>query len=310
MRITISFIDLEYNNTFHRQFTVRGLIMSFSLSLSGGGCKAAAHAGVLKALDRHNLTPTAVSGTSAGALVAALYCIGRSSEQLEAVCLELEKHGHKLIDWDIVSVICSAVSLAFGKKGTTLAVLKGEAFYSFLKQLFGNAKISSAKIPLFISASDLISGNTVCFSNTPLRHRIANTVFEKDISLCDAVYSSCCLPSVFPPLKNSTGMLVDGGVTDNLPVDFLFAANMPNIVAVDVGSAVADNSIDSLPEVISRSVSIMGERLKNCYVTGERLRISPHLPQDAGVLSFDKIGQCFDAGYASASELIPLIKSL
>ena len=45
--------------------------MSFSLSLSGGGCKAAAHAGVLKALDRHNLTPTAVSGTSAGALVAA-----------------------------------------------------------------------------------------------------------------------------------------------------------------------------------------------------------------------------------------------
>lgn len=283
--------------------------MSFSLSFSGGGCKAAAHAGVLKALDKYHLKPVAVSGTSAGALIAALYSIGTSPKQLENICSELEKHGNKLIDWNIISIMYSAVSLALGKKETTLAILKGENFYSFLKQLFGNAKISSAKLPLFISATDLISGNTVCFSNTPLRHRLANTILQNDVSLCDAVYSSCCLPGVFPPLKNAISLLVDGGVTNNLPVDFIFAADMPNIVAVDVSSATPDNSIDSLPEVISRSVSLMGDRLKNCYVTGECLRISPNLPKDAGVLSFDKTIQCFDAGYASASELIPLIKN-
>ena len=283
--------------------------MSFSLSLSGGGCKAAAHAGVLKALNEYHLKPVAVSGTSAGALVAALYCTGTSSVQLEDICSELEKQGHKLVDWNISYILWSAVSIAFGRKETTLAVLKGSYFYSFLKQLFGNAKISSSRLPLFISSTDLISGNTVCFSNTSFRHRLSNTILQNDISLCDAVYSSCCLPGVFPPLRSSVGLLVDGGVTNNLPVDFLFAANMPNIVAVDVGSAAADHSIDSLPEVISRSVSIMGERLKNCYVTGEKLKISPNIPQDANVLSFDKISQCFDAGYCSVSELIPLIKS-
>ena len=87
--------------------------MSFSLSFSGGGCKAAAHAGVLKALDKYHLKPVAVSGTSAGALIAALYSIGTSPKQLENICSELEKHGNKLIDWNIISIMYSILPSNF-----------------------------------------------------------------------------------------------------------------------------------------------------------------------------------------------------
>lgn len=57
--------------------------MRFSLSLSGGGARGAAHVGVLKALEEEGLKPVALSGSSAGALVAAFYAYGISVEELE-----------------------------------------------------------------------------------------------------------------------------------------------------------------------------------------------------------------------------------
>lgn len=283
--------------------------MSFSLSLSGGGCRAAAHIGVLKALEQHKLKPIAISATSAGALIAALYCSGISVNDIEDICLELEKHGHKLIDWNIVALFCSALAVASGIKKSSLSVLKGDRFYSFLKYLFKDAHLSTAKLPLFISSVDLLSGKTLCFSKNCPNHKIANTVWQNDILLRDAVYSSCCLPSVFPPFKHGGYMLIDGGITNNLPVDFLFAADMPNIIAIDTGGLRQDAVISSLPEVIYRSISIMGERLKNCYVAGERLRIVPSLPVEADILSFDQMRTCIKAGFAATNELIPLINS-
>lgn len=55
---------------------------TFGLVLSGGGVRALAHAGMLKALDEHHLRPAAISGTSGGALVGALYASGKTPEQL------------------------------------------------------------------------------------------------------------------------------------------------------------------------------------------------------------------------------------
>ena len=85
--------------------------MAFSLSFSGGGCRAAAHIGVLKALIENDLKPAAVSGTSAGAIAAALYSSGYSLSEMEDICLELKKHGRKLIDWNISGLILSAIHL-------------------------------------------------------------------------------------------------------------------------------------------------------------------------------------------------------
>ena len=55
---------------------------TFGLVLSGGGVRALAHAGVLKALEEHDLHPSVISGTSGGALVGALYASGKTPEQL------------------------------------------------------------------------------------------------------------------------------------------------------------------------------------------------------------------------------------
>ena len=55
---------------------------TFGLTLSGGGVRALAHGGMLKALEEHNLRPVVISGTSGGALVGALYASGKTPEEI------------------------------------------------------------------------------------------------------------------------------------------------------------------------------------------------------------------------------------
>ena len=110
--------------------------MAFSLSFSGGGCRAAAHIGVLKALIENGLRPVAVSGTSAGAIVAALYSSGYTVSEMEDICLELKKHGRKLLDWNISGLILSAVPLSILKSSCASGVLHGKRLLSFLEILF------------------------------------------------------------------------------------------------------------------------------------------------------------------------------
>jgi len=284
--------------------------MAFSLSLSGGGCRAAAHIGVIKALSEYSLAPAAVSGTSAGAIAAALYASGYSYGDLYDICLQLSKKGHKFIDWNISNLIVSVLGYPVIRKSNLSGILKGEQLYSFLNSLFGDSSIKDISVPLFIAATDLATGNTVSFSQISPERQLPETVWLDDISLCDAVYCSCCLPGIFSPIKTPYGVLVDGGVSDNLPVDLLFAAGYPNIIAVDLSDYRPDDSINGIFETAYRSVAVMSNKLKNCYVRGERLNIKPKLPHEASVFSFDLIEECIEAGYNAAYELIPLIKSL
>ena len=284
--------------------------MAFSLSFSGGGCRAAAHIGVLKALSEHALYPTAVSGASAGAIVAALFAAGNSADELFQICSEIKKYGSKLLDWNISGILLSAVFCPVFKQKCLSGILRGRQLYYFLDNLFEDMRFDELKIPLFVAATDLISGNTINFSQIKPKRKLAETVWIDYFPLKDAVYCSCCLPAVFAPLKTPIGLLVDGGVSDNLPVDLLFAADAPNIIAVDISNTAPDVSIDGLFETAYRSISIMGSKLQKCYVRGERLSIKPKLPSEAGVFSFDLMEQCIEAGYNAANELIPIIKAL
>ena len=284
--------------------------MAFSVALSGGGCRAAAHIGVLKALSENKLVPSAVSGTSAGAIVAALFAAGSSAEDLFEICNELKKHGSKLLDWNIFGILSSSLLCPLFKRSCLLGILRGKRLYALLDILFGETTFTDLSVPLFIASTDLISGNTVCFSQIRPRRTLPDTVWADNITLRDAVYCSCCLPAIFSPIKTPFGFLVDGGVSDNLPVDLLFAAEAPNIIAVDLSDTYTYDSIDGLFETAYRSVTVMGGKLQKCYVRGERMSIKPKLPSNAGVFSFDMMEQCIESGYKAAAELIPIIRML
>lgn len=284
--------------------------MSFSLALSGGGCRGAAHVGVLTALKEANLTPCAVSGSSAGAIVAGLYAYGYTPDQLIKICRELEHSGEKLIDFNILGIAAAVGQLARRRPITLSGLLKGERLRSLLRQLTKGCALSQVPLPVCIASVDLSSGETVAFSQRKPVHPLSNVRWEHDALLYEAIYASCCVPVIFAPPASMSGVFVDGGVTDNLPVNLLLACDAPNIMAVDISENFAPVNGEGIFEIASHSLSAMSRRLRDCTVRGERLLIRPKLPEDAGLFTFSLMSDCIQAGYTATRELTDLIRVL
>lgn len=164
--------------------------------LSGGGVRGAAHLGVLRALREAGIMPGAIAGTSAGALVGAMMADGRTPEEaLELVAAELKRS--RLV------------------RRPTLASRRIEGF---LEKTLRHARFEDLPIPLFVTATNLEQGGQCIFHQGPL---------------IPALMASCAIPLVFPPVRVNGVYCVDGGMSNNLPVD-PFADRKAEVVAVHV----------------------------------------------------------------------------
>jgi len=165
--------------------------MKIGLTLSTGGARGIVHLAVLKALEKNNINISIVSGSSMGAVVGGLYCLGYSVSELENFVNSLTKKDvKKILDFTI----------------PTESLLKGEGAKEYLKHLFKNNTFSDLKIPFYPISTDLISGKQVVIT---------------DGYLWEAVYASSAIPGFFKPLKKNNMVLVDGGVTNPLPVNVI-----------------------------------------------------------------------------------------
>lgn len=90
--------------------------MSLGLCLSGGGVKGAAHIGVIKALEEENIKPDFISGTSSGSIVATLYAVGYSAEEIKKIFIE---NATKIKYFDLKNIINIIINL-FKKKRNLL----------------------------------------------------------------------------------------------------------------------------------------------------------------------------------------------
>ncbi|MBP6312814.1 MAG: patatin-like phospholipase family protein [Flavobacteriales bacterium] len=164
--------------------------------LSGGGVRGAAHAGVLHALQERGIKPEAISATSAGAIVGAMIADGYSPDELIPLLRdELRKTS----------------LLRFPKAGSTRLA-------SFLKKQLKAVNIEDLNIPMFITVTDLERGGQV--------------ILDKG-ALVPALMASSAIPVIFPPVKVNGSFCVDGGLSNNLPVE-PFAERKKDVIAVYV----------------------------------------------------------------------------
>lgn len=154
--------------------------------LSGGGSRGIAHIGALKALDEHSLSPDCIAGTSAGAIVGALYAAGYSSEEM----LEFFK----------VKSPFKVSKLVLGKPGLLDTT---KSIPDFLEYFPENA-FEALEKPLFVAATDIINARLEIFNSGPL---------------VPAVLASSSVPMVFTPTEVDGRWYCDGGILDNFPVE-------------------------------------------------------------------------------------------
>lgn len=172
------------------------------LALGGGGVRGAAELGVLSVLQRAGLEFDVVAGTSVGAIVGLGYVAGiPTAEMLE--------HFRKS-RW---------IDLTRPSWGSRLSMLDANPMADALLGVVGVETFEELPKPLAVVASELRSATTVVFTSGPLR---------------EALLASSAVPGILEPLRRDDQIIVDGGLTENLPVSQVLALGADIVVAVDI----------------------------------------------------------------------------
>lgn len=190
------------------------------LVLGGGGMKGMAHIGAYKAIEEAGIVPAEIVGCSIGALVGALIASGRTWKELVPLALSVERD-------DVVAVNRRAVLFRALKEQS---VWQRERLYELVRREIRTNSFRALRPPLIVVAVDFHTGQPVYFGHENLR----------DVPLHDAVYASCALPVLFPPMKINGSYYIDGGVADPLPIEHAAEHDPDLVIAVDVGSVGED----------------------------------------------------------------------
>lgn len=176
---------------------------SVGLVLSGGGARAYAHIGAIRALHESGTPIDFICGVSMGAIIAAAVAMGWDDEETDQ---RLRKAFVETSPVDDVAFPLIAMSL-------------GEKVRARLAEHFGDTQISDLWLPFFCISSNLTSGSYQLHRRGPLRR---------------ALRASVAIPGLLPPVTQDNNVLVDGAVMKNYPADILRAAHLGPIVGVDV----------------------------------------------------------------------------
>ncbi|MGC6174178.1 patatin-like phospholipase family protein [Lacrimispora sp. 38-1] len=286
----------------------------YGLALSGGGTRGAVHVGVLTALEENGLLPDRIAGASAGSIVAGLYASGMGIGKMRETVGWLAKHGENYIDPNIIGVILFLPQVLLHRNTSLMGLIKGNRLSRFLCDLTDGLEIQGCEKGLLIPAVDINSGKTVVFTNlfkekVPISAlREENVRWQKNGLLCDIMMASSSVPAVFCPRQINGFLLVDGGVTNNLPVDLLISTGESSVIAVDIGEAYEMPKDHSIMEIAFHSFSIMSRELKDCRSSGEILLLKPPIPKGSGLLTFEYMEECMECGYLYTKKMMPRIK--
>ena len=172
-----------------------------ALALGSGGARGFAHVGVIKALEQAGIVPDIVTGSSSGAVVAALYASGRRAVEMEEIALAVEKG-------DLVDFVL------FGK-----GWVKGEALQEFVNRMVDGKPIERLAKSFAVVATEAKSGRMIVFN-------------RGDTGL--AVRASASVPNLFVPPVINGEEYVDGGLSSPVPVKLARAMGADIVIAVDV----------------------------------------------------------------------------
>jgi NTE family protein len=180
----------------------------FSLILSGGSSLGLAHIGAIEFLEEKNLRPSEIIGTSIGSVIGALYAIGNTSETIKE-----KLQGLKTSDLFRVKYFEGKIEY---KKAQDL-----------LKEILKNKKMSEAKIPLKIIATNIKNGEKKIFTKSD------------NIKIYDAVMASIAIPGILTAKKINREYYMDGCVSSNLPIEVAKKENIK--VAINVTNKKSEN---------------------------------------------------------------------
>ncbi len=271
------------------------------LALSGGGAKGGAHVGVLQVLEELHIPVDYIAGTSMGAVVGGLYAAGMSAEQLEDVL-----HG---IDWDdAISDNPPRRDLTFRRKEDTRRyTVKLELGFRKGKIVWPASYLAGQKLYFILQALTLPVSHVTDFDDLSIPFRCVATDIQTGDpvvldhgNLATAIRASMAIPSIFAPVEWEDRTLVDGGITNNLPIDVVREMGADIVIAVDLGAPLTSRDVRSMLQIRKQLTRIQIRKNVESQLGRADLVIRPPV-SDRGMLDFDVIEENMRLG-AEATE--------
>lgn len=190
---------------------------SVALALGGGGARGIAHIHVLEGLDELGIQPTAISGSSVGAMIGAAYASGMSGREVREYVVETFGNRGKFLTklWrELPTSVGEFVSRGWPKIGELDAERVLRTFMPSQLPLH----LEDLKIPLTITTTDFYGQRGLNITRG---------------SLNNAVAASIAIPAVFKPVKVNGVICIDGGIANPVPFDQLYD-EADILLAIDV----------------------------------------------------------------------------
>ncbi|MEZ7515551.1 patatin-like phospholipase family protein [Flavobacterium frigidarium] len=246
---------------------------SIGLVLSGGGTKGLAHAGAMKYLEEVNIIPSRIAGTSSGSIVGALYAWGKTPEEI----LDFFKSIY-LFHWR---------HFTFRKAG----IIDSESFKIHFESIFGDAQLSDLKIPMQITATDMVRGRL--------------KIFEPETKIIDAILASSAFPGIISPFEIDGEPFSDGGILNHFPTDIL-QGQCETIIGIYVSpiQKIEAKDLNSIRSVTTRAFDILSansdlQKFNICDWVIEPKELTKFSTFEMNKLKMETI---FQIGYNSAKE--------
>ena len=273
-----------------------------ALVLSGGGARGLAQIGVLKALDEAGIKPDLIVATSMGAIVGSLYACGYCPDSIAAFARSINWDGiftnaakrNQLFVSQKDEAVNYLLELRFDRNLAFVvpnSLSYGQAFYDYLAPKLASAQYKASgsfdnlRIPLRIVATDIVLGRRVVFSKG---------------NLAAVIRASCSIPLAFSPVNFEGAILMDGGMSANIPVEPVIEERPDDyIIAVDVTSSLwGKEDLGNPVRLVDQLVSIGIKKQKTFEKELAHTVIAPALEGRRNT-DFSNIDSLIASGYAA-----------
>lgn len=247
------------------------------LGLSGGGSRGAAHVGVLQAFTEAGIVPDVIAGTSAGAIVGALYASGMSSNQM------MEFIGS--------SNLFKAYRLSFPSNGITPFTF----LHQQLTKLIREDSFEALNIPLNVGTTNLETGKVQMFNSG---------------ELFKVIQAAGSIPLVFKPVEINGEWHVDGGAMNNFPVQSI-RENCELLIGVNIMPTVPvkKKAVKGFFGLALRAVYLGIEVNSRAGRALCDVLIEPKELYDYDIFRFNKVEEMYEIGYDYGRQAIPEVKA-
>ncbi len=292
--ILILFI-LSFNSTTAQVQEIQPSRPKIGLVLSGGGAKGFAHIGVIKAMEKEDIRPDFITGTSMGSIVGGLYALGYSADELEKIV--------RIIDWD--QILSNNIPLSY------ISYEEKEYYNRYLLELYvkngipglPSGLIEGQMLSEMLSHFTWSSTKYKSFDDFPIPFRCIATdvgtgkeIIFKDGPLSEALRASMSIPTAFTAAVLDSTLAVDGGVLNNFPVEEARKMGADIVIGVNVsGGFEPVDEINNIVGILLQvsmipSLERMEEQIKMCDIY-----IEPDL-KDNSTASFSNFEEILELG--------------